>query len=388
MRIDRLWMVGATAIVALLIGPSGLAQEEEDAEEAAEEATEESAEEAAEAAEAAAEVAEESAEAAEAAAEVAEESAEAVEEAAEVAEAAAEVAEEAAEAVEEAAEAAETAAEAVEEAAEAAEAAAEAAEEAAEAAEEAVEEAAAATEEAVQTDGSETGADGGWVQAEGAVVLEAYEQSPKRGKKGGPNRLDVSFTFRNTTDKPLYGFLADILFTGYGTTLLEKPYQHPEEIAPQEVFKVEGSYPETSSASSVYKILSPMNPRDFTVALADVKVMFEVPAEPIEELPPPEPKRPPFDEVVTAPLLDAMLSRNPYIVLCFHDAAAAGVALSGTIHLAFTANGDGTTTNGHLVEEAYQGTALESCLAEQVHKLSFGEFAGESHDLKYPFRMQ
>ena len=335
MTIDRLWLACVVAAAAMLLGSQVLAQEEDEAEEAAEEATE---------------TAEVAAEAAEVAAEVAEETAGAVEEAAEAVEEAAEVAEEAAEAVEEAAE------ETVEEVVEAGEAEAESA--------------------------------GGWVPAEGAVVIEAYEQTSKRGRKGAPSRLDVSFTFRNTTDKPLYGFLADILFSGYGTTLLKKPYQHPEEIAAQEVFTVQGSYPETSSASSVYKILAPMDPREFVVTLAAVQVMFEVPAEPIEELPPPEPKRPPFDEVVTAPLLDLMLSRDPYIVLCFHDAAAAGVPLSGTIHLAFTANPDGTTSDGHVVEEAYQGTVLESCLAERVVNLNFGEFAGEARDLKYPFRMQ
>jgi len=288
------------------------------------------------------------------------------------------------ESTEEAAEPAEAVEEAVEEATGAVEAAANAAEAAAEVAEAAAEAAEKVAEAVAEADEGT----GGWVQAEGAVVIEAYEQASKRGRKGAANRLDVSFTFRNTTDDLLYGFQADILFTGYGTTLLKKPYQHPEPIEPRQTFTVEGSYPETSSASSVYKILAPMDPREFTVALADVKVMFEEPTEPIEELPPPEPKKPPFDEVVTAPLLDAMLSRNPYIVLCFHDAASAGVELAGTVHLAFTANPDGTTTNGHVLEESYQGTVLESCLAEQVHKLSFGEFAGEAHDLKYPFRMQ
>ncbi len=226
----------------------------------------------------------------------------------------------------------------------------------------------------------------GWQEAEGAVVIDDYAQASKRGKKGAPNTLNVSFTFRNTTEHKLHGFQSEITWSGYGgVKLLVKPYFCSDIIEPGATIVVDGVYPETSSASSVYKILAPMRSSEYSVSMQAVQVMYREPTIVEEE----EPKYPPVEEVITAAVLDQKLARNGSLVSCFYMAIQAGTALPAVFHVGFTVKPDGTTINGHIVEEELQGSDVEACAAPVLDEMVFGPFAGdEPRNLKYPFRTQ
>jgi hypothetical protein len=101
------------------------------------------------------------------------------------------------------------------------------------------------------------------------------------------------------------------------------------------------------------------------------------------------PKHPPVEEVITAAVLDKKLAHNGSLVSCFVMAMQAGTALPAVFHVGFTVNPDGTTVNGHIVEEELQGSDVEACAAPVLDEMIFGQFAGdEPRNLKYPFRTQ
>ena len=244
----------------------------------------------------------------------------------------------------------------------------------------------APAEQAPAAEEADSGLPEGWVDVEDGVVIEAYAQTAKRGKKGAPNTLNVSFTFRNTTEHKIHGFQSEIIWSGYGgVKLLVKPYHYFEVIEAGQAVVVDGVYPETTSASSVYKILAPMRSGEYDVTMQAVQVMYrEVQiVEEVEEI------HPPFEEVITAAVLDRKLARNGSLVSCFVIAMQSGTALPAVFHVGFTVNPDGTTVDGHIVEEELKGSDVEACAAPVLDEMLFGPFAGkEPHHLKYPFRTQ
>jgi hypothetical protein len=224
-----------------------------------------------------------------------------------------------------------------------------------------------------------------WVDGAGVIVLDDYEQTVRRGKRGAASEMDVVFSFRSTSDRPIFQWRGDIAWSGYyGVRLYVKPYHHGVEMGPGQPLTIEGTYPDTGSASSLYTVLAPMKRKDFEVTLENVEVMYELPAvvEEVIDLPSPE-------EVITAEALDRKFGRNGDIIKCFVDAINAGTQFPPALHVGFTVHSDGHLSDGGLVEEEYQGTTLDQCLHEQVDLLSFEPFAAEEPiRLKYPFRFQ
>jgi len=224
-----------------------------------------------------------------------------------------------------------------------------------------------------------------WEGGEGVIVLDGYEQKVRRGRRGAPSEMDVVFNFRSTSDRPIFQWRGDIVWTGYGVVkLYVKPYHHGVEMGPGQPLTIEGTYPDTGSASSLYTVLAPMKRADYEVTLENVEVMYELPVvvEEVIDLPAPE-------EVITAELLDRKFGRNGDIIKCFVDAINAGTQFPPALHVGFTVHPDGHFSDGGLVEEEYQGTTLDQCLHEQVGLLEVEPFASEEPiKLKYPFRFQ
>jgi len=214
---------------------------------------------------------------------------------------------------------------------------------------------------------------------ENPIVVQGYSHTHKPGTAAITSTLTVRMTLVNGTDQPLYSFFGEFVWRAYGGVKVASfPFEHAEVLEPGAEIAWEQVFEEVKNPTSVFQVLQPM-------ATADVQVSFENVEAQWEEAKAPE--LPPFDEVVTGPLLDERLGQNQDIIQCFVVQIQAGVEMEQVMYVGFDVNPDGTVTGGRIVNDGFAGSELETCVAPLLNGLAFDPFAGEDiHPLKYPYR--
>lgn len=214
---------------------------------------------------------------------------------------------------------------------------------------------------------------------ENPIVVQGYGHTHKPGTAAITPTVTVRMTLVNGTDKPLYGFFGEITWRAYGgVKVASMPFEHLELLDAGAELAWEQVYKEVANPTSVYQVLMPM-------ANADVQVTFENVEAQWEEAKAPE--YPPFEEVVTGPLLDERLGQNQAIIQCFVVQIQAGVEMEQVMYVGFDAQPDGSVTGGRIVNDGFSGSELETCVAPLLNAMIFDPFAGEDiHPLKYPYR--
>jgi len=217
-----------------------------------------------------------------------------------------------------------------------------------------------------------------------SLIVKKFKRASKRGKrdiKGNVTKGTQSFTIdiKNTTDKPIYSWRADLAFAGYGGIVVYKlPWEHTETMEPGATLVVEHVFKETVNPSSPYQSMLPLGNDEISIALVNVGPLFE-------EIK--LPSHPPFKDVITGPLLDQAVGQNQSLIQCFVVAMADGMKMDASMEVGFTVHPDGHVDTAHVVNEGYGGTPLEACVIEQLELMYFDPFEGlDPHILKYPFR--
>ncbi len=214
---------------------------------------------------------------------------------------------------------------------------------------------------------------------ENPIVVQGYAHSHKPGTAAIASTVTVGMTLVNGTDKPLYGFSGEITWRAYGgVKVASLPYEHAELLDAGAELVFGEVYEEIATPTSLYQVLKPMASADVQVTLENVEARWEEAK---------APEYPPFEEVVTGPLLDERLGQNQAIIQCFVAQMQAGVEMEAVMYVGFDVQPDGTVTGGRVVNEGFSGSALEICVTPLLDSMVFDPFAGEEmHTLKYPYR--
>ena len=211
------------------------------------------------------------------------------------------------------------------------------------------------------------------------IVVQGYGHSHKPGTAAIVSTLSVQMKLINGTDKPLYSVSGDITWRAYGgVKVAAYPFEHTEQLDPGGEIAWEQVFEEAANPTSLFQVLVPMSPADVQVTVESVEAQWE-------EIVIPE--HPPFEEVVTGPLLDERLGQNAEIIQCFVVQINAGVEMDAVMYVGFDVNPDGHVSGGRIVNEGFTGGELETCVMPLLNALVFDPFAGEEmHQLKYPYR--
>ncbi len=90
-------------------------------------------------------------------------------------------------------------------------------------------------------------------------------------------------------------------------------------------------------------------------------------------------------EVLTAPVIDAIVGSNASLRQCFADAEARGETHTGRFWVQFWVTPDGSVGNARITADGYDGTLIASCVTSQLDRLRFPPFAGmQGKKIDYP----
>ena len=211
------------------------------------------------------------------------------------------------------------------------------------------------------------------------IVITGYSHSHKPGTAAIDATVTVRMTLVNGTDKPLYAVSGELTWRAYGGVKVAAfPFEHTELLDAGAELPWEQVFSETPNPTSLYQILTPMGSSDVQVTFENVEAQWEETV---------VPEYPPFEEVITGPLLDERLGQNAEVIQCFVVQINAGVEMDQVMYVGFDVHPDGHVSGGRIVNEGYAGGELETCVAPLLNALVFDPFAGEEpHQLKYPYR--
>ena len=78
------------------------------------------------------------------------------------------------------------------------------------------------------------------------------------------------------------------------------------------------------------------------------------------------------------------MKNNATIIRCLKVEQARGADLSGKIYVKFSISSDGTVSRARVTTSRFAGTALDTCISNEVNALKFPPYEGKSKQITYP----
>jgi predicted Zn finger-like uncharacterized protein len=83
-------------------------------------------------------------------------------------------------------------------------------------------------------------------------------------------------------------------------------------------------------------------------------------------------------------VIDTIMKNNATIIRCLKVEQARGADLSGKIYVKFSISPDGTVSRARVTTSRFSGTALDTCISNEVNSLKFPPYEGKSKQITYP----